>query len=157
MDVSGALCRPWRSGGRNDGSRLLVEIVMNYPLRPDNIPFGLRREQGRLLRGWALAMQGHPAEGVVQIRQALPRTQTWNQGCTSPIPSASGEPHAVQNWQMVPGRPTSASLRSGMDQSSPRYFIVGRYGSAICGDIVITAKLPYPTVEPISQFGTACT
>ena len=33
--------------------------------------FGLRCEQGRLLRGWALAMQGRPAEGVAQIRQVF--------------------------------------------------------------------------------------
>jgi predicted ATPase len=33
--------------------------------------FGLRCEQGRLLRGWALAMQGRPAEGVAQIHQAF--------------------------------------------------------------------------------------
>ena len=33
--------------------------------------FVLRREQGRILRGWALAMQGRPAEGVVQIHQAF--------------------------------------------------------------------------------------
>jgi len=33
--------------------------------------FGLRREHGRLLRGWALAMQGRAAEGVAQIRQAF--------------------------------------------------------------------------------------
>jgi predicted ATPase len=33
--------------------------------------FGLRREHGRILRGWALAMQGRPAEGVAQIRQAF--------------------------------------------------------------------------------------
>jgi predicted ATPase len=33
--------------------------------------FGLRREQGRVLRGWALAMQGRQAEGVAQIRQAF--------------------------------------------------------------------------------------
>jgi predicted ATPase len=33
--------------------------------------FVLRYEQGRLLRGWALAMQGRPVEGVAQIRQAF--------------------------------------------------------------------------------------
>ncbi|MGH8063693.1 MAG: ATP-binding protein, partial [Candidatus Entotheonellia bacterium] len=33
--------------------------------------FGHRVEQGRLLRGWALAMQGDAAEGVVQVRQGL--------------------------------------------------------------------------------------
>jgi predicted ATPase len=33
--------------------------------------FGLRCEHGRILRGWALAMQGRPAEGVAQIRQAF--------------------------------------------------------------------------------------
>jgi predicted ATPase len=31
----------------------------------------LRLEQGRILRGWALAMQGDKAEGVAQIRQGL--------------------------------------------------------------------------------------
>jgi predicted ATPase len=31
----------------------------------------LRREQGRAMRGWALAMQGRPAEGLAQIRQAF--------------------------------------------------------------------------------------
>jgi predicted ATPase/DNA-binding winged helix-turn-helix (wHTH) protein len=31
--------------------------------------FELRLEQGRMLRGWALAMQGKAAEGVAQIRQ----------------------------------------------------------------------------------------
>jgi predicted ATPase len=33
--------------------------------------FGLRYEQGRILRGWTLAMQGDAAEGVGQIRQGL--------------------------------------------------------------------------------------
>jgi predicted ATPase len=33
--------------------------------------FGLRVEQGRILRGWALAMQGGAANGVAQIRQGL--------------------------------------------------------------------------------------
>jgi adenylate cyclase len=33
--------------------------------------FGFRYELGRLLRGWALAMLGRPAEGVAQIRQAF--------------------------------------------------------------------------------------
>jgi predicted ATPase len=33
--------------------------------------FGLRGEQGHLLQGWALAMQGRPAEGVAQIRQVF--------------------------------------------------------------------------------------
>jgi predicted ATPase/DNA-binding winged helix-turn-helix (wHTH) protein len=33
--------------------------------------FGLRVEQGRILRGWALAMQGDVGEGAVQIRQGL--------------------------------------------------------------------------------------
>jgi predicted ATPase/DNA-binding winged helix-turn-helix (wHTH) protein len=33
--------------------------------------FGLRGEQGRILRGWALAMRGHETEGVAQIRQAF--------------------------------------------------------------------------------------
>ena len=31
----------------------------------------LRAEQGRLLRGWALAMQGEAAAGVAHLRQAL--------------------------------------------------------------------------------------
>ena len=31
----------------------------------------LRTEQGRLLRGWALAMQGEAAAGVAHLRQAL--------------------------------------------------------------------------------------
>jgi predicted ATPase len=33
--------------------------------------FVLRFEQGRILRGWALAMQGDVGEGVAQIRQGL--------------------------------------------------------------------------------------
>jgi predicted ATPase len=33
--------------------------------------FALRYEQGRILRGWALAMRGDPATGVAQIRQGL--------------------------------------------------------------------------------------
>ena len=33
--------------------------------------FALRFEQGRMLRGWALALQGEAAAGVVQIRQGL--------------------------------------------------------------------------------------
>ena len=33
--------------------------------------FGSRVEQGRILRGWALAMQGAAAAGVAQIRQGL--------------------------------------------------------------------------------------
>jgi predicted ATPase len=33
--------------------------------------FALRLEHGRILRGWALAMQGDAAEGVVQIRQGI--------------------------------------------------------------------------------------
>jgi predicted ATPase len=33
--------------------------------------FVLRCEQGRILRGWALAMRGRPAEGLAQIRQAF--------------------------------------------------------------------------------------
>jgi predicted ATPase len=33
--------------------------------------FVLRLEQGRILRGWALAMQGDVAEGVAQLRQGL--------------------------------------------------------------------------------------
>jgi predicted ATPase len=33
--------------------------------------FVIRREQGRLLRGWALAMPGRAAEGLAQIRQAF--------------------------------------------------------------------------------------
>jgi predicted ATPase len=33
--------------------------------------FVLRGEHGRILRGWALAMQGHETEGVAQIRQAF--------------------------------------------------------------------------------------
>jgi predicted ATPase len=37
----------------------------------DEQGFVLRREQGRVLQGWALAMQGRPAEGVAQIRQAF--------------------------------------------------------------------------------------
>jgi predicted ATPase len=37
----------------------------------DEQGFVLRREQGRILRGWALAVQGRPAEGVAQIRQAF--------------------------------------------------------------------------------------
>jgi predicted ATPase len=37
----------------------------------DEQGFGLRGEQSRLLRGWALTMQGHETEGVAQIRQAF--------------------------------------------------------------------------------------
>jgi predicted ATPase len=37
----------------------------------DEEGFGLRCEQGRILRGWALAMRGRQAEGVAEIRQAF--------------------------------------------------------------------------------------
>jgi tetratricopeptide (TPR) repeat protein len=37
----------------------------------DEQGFGLRCEQGRIQRGWALAMLGRPDEGVAQIRQAF--------------------------------------------------------------------------------------
>src|SRR5215469_2185717 len=42
-------------------------------------------------------------------------------------------------------------------QRWPRSFIVGIYACASCGDIVSTAKLTPPAVEPISQLGTAWT
>ena len=41
--------------------------------------FALRLEQGRILRGWALAMQGDAAEGVAQIRQGLAAYQSMGQ------------------------------------------------------------------------------
>jgi predicted ATPase len=37
--------------------------------------FTLRVEQGRFLRGWALAMQGDAADGVAQLRQGLAAIQ----------------------------------------------------------------------------------
>jgi hypothetical protein len=33
--------------------------------------FGLRVEQGRVLRGWAIAMQRHAADGVAKIHEGL--------------------------------------------------------------------------------------
>jgi predicted ATPase len=38
--------------------------------------FELRVEQSRILRGWVMAMQGHTAEGVMQIRQGLVTQQS---------------------------------------------------------------------------------
>jgi predicted ATPase len=50
------------------GTRTHAEALMTLA---DEQGFTLRCEQGRLLRGWALAMQGHETEGVAQIRQAF--------------------------------------------------------------------------------------
>ena len=41
----------------------------------DTQGFALRLEQGRMLRGWALAMQGDAAAGVADIRQGLAASQ----------------------------------------------------------------------------------
>jgi predicted ATPase len=41
----------------------------------DTQGFALRLEQGRMLRGWALAMQGDAAAGVADIRQGLVASQ----------------------------------------------------------------------------------
>jgi len=41
----------------------------------DTQGFALRLEQGRMLRGWALAMQGDAAAGVAYIRQGLAASQ----------------------------------------------------------------------------------
>jgi len=41
----------------------------------DTQGFELRLEQGRMLRGWALAMQGEAAAGVADIRQGLVASQ----------------------------------------------------------------------------------
>jgi predicted ATPase len=41
----------------------------------DTQGFALRLEQGRMLRGWALAMQGEAAAGVADIRQGLVASQ----------------------------------------------------------------------------------
>jgi predicted ATPase len=46
----------------------------------DEQGFVLRCEQGRLLRGWALAMQGYETEGVAQIRQAFAVYPTMEPG-----------------------------------------------------------------------------
>jgi predicted ATPase len=64
--VFAALLGQWR---RDPGAtRAHAEALMALA---EEQGFGLRREHGRILRGWALAMQGRPTEGVAQIRQAF--------------------------------------------------------------------------------------
>ena len=47
--------------------------------------FAHRVEQGRILRGWALAMQGDAAAGVAHIRQGLAAVSTaWDQRSARP-------------------------------------------------------------------------
>jgi predicted ATPase len=60
-----ALCQ-WRRDAV--ATRAQAQALMTLA---DAHGFGLRREQGRILRGWALAMQGRAAEGVAQIHQAF--------------------------------------------------------------------------------------
>jgi predicted ATPase/DNA-binding winged helix-turn-helix (wHTH) protein len=59
------LCQ-WRRDA--EATRAHTEALM---ILADAQGFGLRGEQGRILRGWALAMRGRPAEGLAQIRQAF--------------------------------------------------------------------------------------
>jgi adenylate cyclase len=49
-------------------TRAHIEALM---ILADAQGFVLRGEQGRILGGWVLAMQGRPAEGLAQIRQAF--------------------------------------------------------------------------------------
>jgi predicted ATPase len=49
-------------------TRTHAEDLMAYASQQE---FTVRLEQGRILRGWALAMQGDAAEGVSQIGQGL--------------------------------------------------------------------------------------
>jgi predicted ATPase len=58
--------------------------------------FALRLEHGRILWGWALAMQGDTAEGVVQIRQGL---AVWQR-----IGSRLGQPYYLSLLAEVYGQ-----------------------------------------------------
>jgi adenylate cyclase len=49
-------------------TRAHAEVLMTLA---DEQGFVLRCEQGRILRGWSLAMQGRPVEGLAQVRQAF--------------------------------------------------------------------------------------
>jgi predicted ATPase len=64
--VFAAVLGQWRRDAA--AARTYAEALITLA---DEQGFVLRGEQGRLLRGWALAMQGHEAEGVAQIRQAF--------------------------------------------------------------------------------------
>jgi predicted ATPase len=64
--VYAAVLRQWRREAVATHSH--AEALMTLA---DEHGFVLRGEQGRILRGWALAMLGRPDEGVAQIRQAF--------------------------------------------------------------------------------------
>jgi hypothetical protein len=70
----------------------------------------LRAAQSRLLRGWALAMQGEAAAGVARLRQALaspdvgPEAHCWQSG-------GLNVPSAPQNTSVIPlGHPMCTSM-----------------------------------------------
>jgi predicted ATPase len=68
----------------------------------DTHGFALRLEQGRMLRGWALAMQGEAVAGVAAIRQGLAASQGVGPETLRPhwlallaeASSAAGQPEA---------------------------------------------------------------
>jgi hypothetical protein len=59
---------PACSARRRVCSSAHAEALMGLALKQG---FVLRFEQGRILRGWALAMQGDVGEGMAQIDQGL--------------------------------------------------------------------------------------
>jgi tetratricopeptide (TPR) repeat protein len=68
----------WALGAADQAQQRMQEALA--VAQQDEQGFVLRCEQGRLLRGWALAMQGYETEGVAQIRQAFAVYPTMEPG-----------------------------------------------------------------------------
>ena len=84
--------------------------------------FALYRTVGSILRGWALAEQGHAAEGVAQMQEGLTTRRTLGAKGTDTYCSAMLAEGYGHSGQLDAGLTVLAEALAAVDQSEVRFY-----------------------------------
>ena len=104
----------------------------------------LRTEQGRLLRGWALAMQGDAATGVAHLHQGLALSTTWDPSRYAPIGSPCWPRRMARRGSPRPGCQVLAEAVTLMATTEVRWWEAEV--SRLQGELLL--QLPQPQMSP---------